>query len=273
MVDTVVSCDEVLAGFDKVARLYPHTPSLALWRAWEVAVYARCRLVEPVLDLGCGDGAFFRLVWPSISNVVGVDHDEPSCAAARASGVYRQVLRSAAQTLPIDAEQFNSCFANCSVEHMDDVASVFRGVCRGLKPGGEFLFSVITDKISEWNPLPALAAKLGGSATKVEADFRNYHHYRTPPSLAKWAEHLTSSGFEVVEHFPILPEVMTRACTFMDAVWHLGAPAELGTELHSYLSRYPKFPDAMRHFIRGMFAMEQRSDICGGAVLRARKPS
>jgi hypothetical protein len=33
-----------------------------IWRAWEYAACYSFTLPEPVLDVGCGDGYFFRLV-------------------------------------------------------------------------------------------------------------------------------------------------------------------------------------------------------------------
>lgn len=32
---------EVLAGYDVVCRLYPHVPSLMLWRSWEYVAYQK----------------------------------------------------------------------------------------------------------------------------------------------------------------------------------------------------------------------------------------
>ncbi|MDB5290026.1 MAG: Methyltransferase type 11 [Phycisphaerales bacterium] len=273
MITTLLTNEEVLAGFDAVSALYPYTPSLCMWRAWEIAAYRRCRLAPPVLDLGCGDGAFFRLAWPGVMDVTGVDMDAAAVHAARASGIYRDVVLAPAQSLLVAQGHFMSAFANCSVEHMDDLPRVFRGIWLSLRPGGEFLFSVITRTLLEWNPLPPLAQRLGGSADKVRADYRDYHHYGSPPTLEQWITVARDAGFEIAEHIPVMPEVMSRACLFLDNLWHVGAPAnELGGALQAHLQRYPQFPAAMRHFMSGLLTMEQNSRPCGGAVLRVKKP-
>ena len=100
--------DQVLAAYDEVAALYPHIPPLAAWRSWELAGYRRYQLVEPVLDLGCGDGRYFRLVWPDVRDVVGVDIDPETAARARGTGVYREVHVAAAHRLPFRPGAFAS---------------------------------------------------------------------------------------------------------------------------------------------------------------------
>ena len=66
---TILGSAELLAGYDAVCALYPHVPPLSHWRAWEYAAYRRFRADGRTLDLGCGDGRYFRLIWPRIRDV------------------------------------------------------------------------------------------------------------------------------------------------------------------------------------------------------------
>ncbi len=91
MLQKLLSADEVLKGYDAVSQLDPYLPSVSLWRAWEYAAYQWYTLLEPVLDLGCGDGRFFQYLWPQIREVVGVDMDVRVADVARRSGVYREI--------------------------------------------------------------------------------------------------------------------------------------------------------------------------------------
>src|SRR5262245_2041976 len=91
-----LSPESILDSYDAVSRLYPAIPPLSLWRAWEHAAYRRYILSEPVLDIGCGDGQFFRLVWPQVRQVTGVDQDPQVVDVARRSGVYMDVWLAAA---------------------------------------------------------------------------------------------------------------------------------------------------------------------------------
>ena len=81
-----------------------------------------------------------------------------------------------------------------------------------------------------------------------------------------------SAGLEAVEHIPIMPELMSRACLFLDNLWHLSADGkELGPQIQTFLAPYKKFPVVVRHFMAGLFTMEPNEKTCGGAVLRVRK--
>lgn len=211
-----ISAEQVMAGFDRLATIYPHVPSTCMWRAWELAAYSRYTLCEPVLDLGCGDGALFRLVWPDIRDVTGVDQDAAAITAARQSGVYRRVIQAPAQKLPVESGSFACVFANCSMEHMDDIGQVLAEVHRCLKGGGQLLCSVVTDKFVEWNPLPPLAGLLGASPSRVDGDYRAYHHLANPLSVERWAAIFGQAGFERVEHVAILPETISRVFLFID---------------------------------------------------------
>src|SRR5690554_5202166 len=120
----LLTMDKVLAGFDAVSQLYPYVPSLCLWRAWEYTAYRHHTLPEPVLDIGCGDGRFFKLIWPQLSNVVGLDIDTDIVKIAQKSGVYKEVIIAPANQLPVPVQSFASVFANCSLEHMDYLPKV-----------------------------------------------------------------------------------------------------------------------------------------------------
>jgi SAM-dependent methyltransferase len=273
----VLSTEEVLAGYDRVSALYPFIPPLSLWRAWECAAYARYRLAEPVLDVGCGDGRFFRLLWPRIRRVVGVELDPATADRAVAGGVYERVLRTPANRIPDGETGYASVFANCSLEHMDDLDGVLGCVYRALAPGGRFLCSVVTDRFVTWPVLPALAATLAGPdrARELQADYCRYHHLVSPLTESAWCQRLEAAGFGVREHVPILPEPTARLFLTLDQLWHLpGArpEAELGFDLEIFLSRYARFPAAFRHVLQGVLEMggDQRS-ACGAVFLAEKR--
>lgn len=252
-----------------VAALYPWVPSLILWRGWEQAVYRRYALPEPVLDIGCGDGRFFRHVFPACRDVVGVELDPAVADAALASGVYRTVHRIAADALPASDERYGSAFANCSLEHMDHLPRVLRGVHASLRPGAPFLCSVVTDRFVQWSPLPVILAAAGAAdrARDVQVGHERYHHLVNPWPRARWRAAFEEAGFAVEEEVPIVPELTARLFLFIDQFVHL--PHEAGEwhgPLSAYLQRFPSFHEGFVRILSDLLSMETNWDDGMGAV-------
>jgi len=270
----LLSEEQVLAAYDRVAELYPHVPSLSLWRAWEFAAYAGRTLQQPVLDVGCGDGRWFQLVWPEITDVYGIDLEPAVVERAMKSGVYRKVWQADAAAMPVDAGMFGTVFANCSLEHMDSIHTVMSNVWRALCPGGLFIFSIVTDKINDWFSPATLARALGQDALahNLYEEWLRYHHLVNPFPIESWCEGLIDAGFEVVEHIPIIPEMTGRLFLLIDGLWHKKQGAgEIGDQLHPYLRDVPNFPAAFRGILQSALLMESRPQIGCGAVLVAKK--
>jgi SAM-dependent methyltransferase len=268
--------DEILAGYRELIHLYPYIPSAMLWRAWEFAAYRRYTLPEPVLDIGCGDGHFFRLVWPDVTDVIGIDHEPGAVIQAQKSGIYREVHRGAAQALPFDDQAFASAFANCSLEHMDDLPEVLWHIHRCLRPGGIFLLSVVTDKFVDWTALPALIKQAGAVAQgeTLQRDYLTYHHLVNALPPQAWASQLANAGLKVEHHVPIVPELTGRLFLFIDQLWHFKSETgEWGDQLPILFATWPNFTAGLKDVLRGVLLMERNWQIGCGAVFRAHKPA
>lgn len=271
---TLLNPAQVAAGYASLIELYPHIPPMILWRGWELAAYRRFLLSDPVLDIGCGDGRYFRFVWPGIRDVSGVDMDPEVAQAARLSGVYREVYVSAAHELALPAEAFQSAFANCSLEHMDRLPEVLAGIQRSLRPGGTFLLSVVTDKWIDWATLPLLVEKVGElkRAQSLLTDYISYHHCVNCLAPEHWAGLLDAAGFEVLEHIPLVPEMTGRFFLFLDNLWHVrSSERELGEKLLDRFSTTPRFGDGLKSVLAGLLKMESDWSIGCGAVFHAAK--
>lgn len=271
----LLSNREVLKGYDAVCKLYPYIPPLSMWRAWEYAAYQKYRLKGCVLDLGCGDGRYFHLLWPKAKDVVGIDMDPIVAERALESGVYREVHAVTAQDLPFANASFDAVFANCSLEHMDNLGQVLAATHRCLKPGGSLLCSVVTDNFVNWMPLPKLLTAFGRSnaATKVQYEYETYHHLTNPLTVSEWMRHFSVAGFNTEEHIPILPKVTSGMFLLIDNLWHLKRPedGEFGDIIHPFLTSLSKFPTSFRHILRGFLEMEENPQECSGAVFLLKK--
>jgi ubiquinone/menaquinone biosynthesis C-methylase UbiE len=270
-----LTAEAVLLGYDAVSALYPHIPPLSHWRAWEYAAYQKYQLNGRVLDLGCGDGRYFRLIWPHASNVVGADMNPEVAELGKQSGVYREVHVTSAHQLPEANESFDHVFANCSLEHMDHLDAVLAEIYRCLKPGGSLLCSVVTDRFVEWSLLPNLVAMAGHgpAAAALQNDFVSYHHLANPLTAKEWSQRFSNAGLVTEEHVPILPKFNSGIFLLMDGLWHLkrASGAEMGDVIFPFLSVNPNFPHAFRSVIAGLLDMETDWQDCSGAVFLGRK--
>jgi SAM-dependent methyltransferase len=268
-----LSPKQVLQAYDEVATLYPTVPSLTMWRAWELAAYREFRLIEPVLDIGCGDGRFFRLAWPKIRDVVGVDADAAVVALAKASGVYRQVTQAPADAANLPEAGFGSAFANCSLEHMDNLDAVLGNIARALPRGAPFLLSVCTREYAEWNTFAGIVRIAGFPkvAESIEKGFIDFHHFVNPLTLEQWCDRVAAAGFSVDTAMPVLPEVTGRVFLAIDTAWHVRMEdgKEFGEHMYARFQRLPRFAENFRRVLEGLLHMEDQPTKAIGAVLHA----
>lgn len=115
---------------------------LSLIRAKEADLFSRfLPLRNPVLDVGCGDGFFAKLVFGRVA--VGLDIKESRIGQAKAAGAYRKIVTYDGRNFPFPANQFGTIVSNCVLEHIADVRSVVDEMYRVLAPGGMALVSVM----------------------------------------------------------------------------------------------------------------------------------
>lgn len=269
-----LTTDDVLSGYDVVKQLYPFIPPMTIWRSWEYAAYRKFELPEPVLDVGCGDGKYFRLVWPNVHDVVGVDIEQGVVNAALQSGVYKKVIVTPADTLPFGDSFFSSAFANCSLEHMDNLRGVLQSINRVLRPGATFLLSIVTDKFVRWTSLPLLVQSVGEPerARRLKNDYLSYHHLVNPLTPEEWLARLETAGFELLSYIPIIPELLGRLFLFIDNLWHVrSGEVEVGQFLEQYFTALPGFPSAVGGIIESCLRAEADRESCCGAVFSVRK--
>lgn len=95
------------------------------------------------LDLGCGTGLCAAALPGRLAAIDGVDLAPRMVAAARARGLYRRVYEAALQPwLAACTARYDLVLAADVFIYLGDLAPVFAGVRRVLRPGGLFAFSV-----------------------------------------------------------------------------------------------------------------------------------
>ena len=268
----ILKPEELLCGYDKVIELYKYIPSLSHWRSWEYAAYQKFDFEGKVLDLGCGDGQYFNLIWPNIVDAIGIDLNKQVADIGLENGIYRKVHISHAHEIPEESNCFDHIFANCSLEHMDHLEIVLQESYRCLRPGATLLCSVVTNRFIEWSILPKIIGRVGTEeqAMKMQQEFISYHHLANPLTVKSWCEQFTNAGFYPEVHIPIVPKYNSALWMLMDSVWHISKHegGEMGDDIYKEISKNDKFPIAFRKIFSGMIDMEvDWQDACGAVFL------
>lgn len=97
----------------------------------------------PTLDLGCGTGLAAPAFRPFATKLTGIDLSPQMIAQARATGLYDDlVVADIEGWLETAKPGFGRVIAADVFVYIGDLARIFAGVRRVLKPGGLFLFTV-----------------------------------------------------------------------------------------------------------------------------------
>ncbi len=98
-----------------------------------------------LLDVGCGDGIFTRVLGEGFQEVYGIDVQEPFLANFREavkSDVRFRVLNETASAMPFPDDFFDTVVTIETLEHIADLPNAAAEICRVLRGGGELLITV-----------------------------------------------------------------------------------------------------------------------------------
>lgn len=192
----------LVAGFESLAGTF--------WRAQELSLLrARRALLEPpVLDFGCGDGSFGAALLAEIE--WGADVDPGALALAAGRGVYRRLVRSTAETIPLEPASVRSALANSVLEHVGPIDAVLAEVRRVLVRGGAFVFTV---RVRQYE---RDLSRFFGRAESDRVNRQFVHRNLWEPG--EWRARLERAGFRIAEERSYQPAEFTflywwlRAC-------------------------------------------------------------
>lgn len=143
-----------------------------------------------LLDLGCGDGRFARLVKTACPGVTIHGCDVSGAALSRTEGLDRSyVVDLDANPLPEADESFDVVTASEVLEHLSDPRHALAEAKRVLRPGGRLVVTV--PNIAFWR---FRWQALRGEVPSVTADERHLHSY----NAASLRRLLESEGFRVL---------------------------------------------------------------------------
>lgn len=194
-------------------------------------------LAEPVLDVGCGDGHFASVAFPS-PLTAGIDPDSHVLSEARARDAYHLLARSMGDALPFPDDHFATIVSNSVLEHISDVDSVLDEIARVLNPGGRFIFCVPSDRFAELLYFPQLfrRLRLGGLARAYERYFNRISRHHHCDGADLWEGRLERVGLRLDSSFYYFSEKAHHA---LDVGHYLGAPNLVAKKL---TGRWVVFP-------------------------------
>ena len=167
-------------------------------RAVESRFYQDFNFVDPVLDLGCGDGQFVTVTFDQKIDV-GVDPWTGPVREAVGRGGYNHVLQNEGAFVPFEEGQFSTVFSNSVLEHIPDLQPVVNEIGRVIKPGGKFYFCVpnhnFLPELSVAKFLDKIGLKFAASWYRNFFNFISRHHHCDDPET--WEARLNEAGFEI----------------------------------------------------------------------------
>lgn len=233
-------------------------PSLALWRAAEIAALREQTFEPPVLDLGCGDGIVTSMVLSQVE--IGLDPDKDVIEKAARQGIYKQFEIAPAEASTWPDASIGTILSNSVLEHIRNLDAVLAMAARVLRHGGRLIFTTPTDIFSTWLALPL--PKYAGWRN------RQLCHLNLWP-VEQWNYHLKKVGLRIETIRPYLRHSLVTAwdiLELMQQVWLLRK------RLFSLFWR--RIPPSMLDQLAlwaSQLDLSSRSLISGGRLIVARK--
>lgn len=181
----------------------------ALLRAIECRYMSEVILDPPVLDLGCGDGMFGRILFDNEGGAIdfGIDLAADDILQARKTKVYRLLQVADIQRLPFAENSIGSIFSNSVFEHLEDIDSALSEAARVLRPGGKLALtspnSRLVDKFLSARILHSVG--LSGAARAAGKLGNKMLGNRTCLSTEQWEEKAAHAGFSSTECIYMIP--------------------------------------------------------------------
>jgi GT2 family glycosyltransferase/ubiquinone/menaquinone biosynthesis C-methylase UbiE len=246
---------------------------LALMRAVECDLFSRHAFERPILDVGCGDGTFARMLFNGVLVDAAVDANPEEAERARATRCYAEVRVGNAEALPFGSGAAASVLCNSVLAVVQDCDAALSEIHRVLRPGGRAYLTVPSPRCTQFLFWSRLLAALGmrGLARRYAEWTPTLFRARHLLEPEEWVRRLTRAGFRVEACEPYMAE---RTARVQDAFLPTAISAALAKRLAGRRLWLPRLHRLVvrsyRRWLRGAFAA--RADQGSGTFLVARRP-
>ena len=181
--------------------------ALAFERILECKIYSRLEFARPILDIGCGDGLFSKIIFADKIDT-GIDPDPKEIEAARKRNIYEELITSGAGEIPKPNDFYNTIFSNSVLEHIPDLEEVFKEAHRVLSPQGRFYITVPSNCFDQFTIINQILVSAGAVkwAEKYKVFFNSFWKHYHAYSLEKWKNIAEGAGFKIIDAFMYNPK-------------------------------------------------------------------
>jgi SAM-dependent methyltransferase len=212
--------------------------ALAIERSMECELLTQMPFKRPILDIGCGDGLFAKILFAERIDT-GIDPNAIELASAKNLDAYVDLLECRGDAVPRPDASYRTVFSNSVLEHIPNLKPVLREVHRLLLPGGIFYVTVPSDRFEQYAWISRVLVRLNLSSLQTRFRifynrfWRHYHCYA--PEC--WAQLLKECGFEVVTVRSYAPRAI---CTFNDLLAPFAAVSLVTKRATNRWTLFPK---------------------------------
>jgi len=210
--------DYILERYLRVAPM-----ALAIERSQECRLLANQVFERPILDVGCGDGIFAKVLFKEPIDT-GIDVDAGELAKAEVSGAYSELIDCPAHRVPKEDGAYRTIMSNSVLEHVADLRPVLAEIHRLLAPEGQFYVTLPTVEFERCSAFSRLleGLRLGGLARSYRLFYNRFWRHHNVHDEMGWRRVFQDAGFRVLETHLYGPRVL---CTVCDLLVPIAIPA------------------------------------------------
>lgn len=192
-----VKANSFIIAFEKFAK--NASVSGIIWRSPEIASLSNIILKRPILDLGCGDGRFTKIMFKDKLDY-GLDLSEKDIELAKKVNSHFQYLVGDAHKIGLPNKSIQTVFSNSVVEHITNLEGVLKEISRVLKSNGNFIFTTHAPSSKNfWGSKFLYKLGLNFIGVRYENFFVKQLQLKTLWGGMRWEKELRKVGLEIVE--------------------------------------------------------------------------
>lgn len=193
--------------------------ALAVERSAECEILASKQWPAPILDIGCGDGLFAKILFAEKIDT-GIDPQAIEIEHAATQDIYKELLNVYGDAIPKPDASYATVFSNSVLEHIPDLMPVLREVHRLMTPEARFYVTLPTRRLQDLTFISRVLRGIGlRSAADSYGEFYNrfWRHYNVH-TVEGWRAVFAEAGFEVAEERTYIPDTLSTVYDLLTPV-------------------------------------------------------